>query len=386
MRVSPLRSALCAGLIFVAGSQPLAARTLRVPEEYRSIQEAMADANRKDTVWVANGVYRETVVMADHVVFTGQDVDKTILRGNRRKPVVRASNHSVIRRFTIERGGTGILAENANCIIERNVISENEKSGIQCLISLPHIRNNVIVDNKWSGVFCELVNQAGNNAIEHNVIAQNGYSGIVLSNRTAVLVQNNILYRNQRFGIFVSESSKRSRIIHNNFFENRRSYNPYAVIDATNIAKAPQFPSAALTAYSQVAGYDSPLRGLGKDGAPIGIISESTMKKFRSDSDADGIADEEDACPRAEEDTDGFEDGDGCPDYDNDYDGLYDTQDDCPNEAEDFDGFEDKDGCPDPDNDHDGIPDASDRCPNQPENRNEYKDEDGCPDQPPDQE
>lgn len=56
----------------------------------------------------------------------------------------------------------------------------------------------------------------------------------------------------------------------------------------------------------------------------------------------------------------------------------------CPNEEEDVDGFEDEDGCPDPDDDGDGdsIVDADDRCPSEPETFQGYEDEDGCPDRP----
>ncbi len=66
---------------------------------------------------------------------------------------------------------------------------------------------------------------------------------------------------------------------------------------------------------------------------------------------------------------DGFEDDDGCPDYDNDKDGIGDAADQCPNEPEDKDNFEDEDGCPDPDNDNDGILDVDDDCPNDPTNK-----------------
>ena len=51
-----------------------------------------------------------------------------------------------------------------------------------------------------------------------------------------------------------------------------------------------------------------------------------------------------------------------------------------PERAEDTDGFQDEDGCPDPDNDKDGIPDAVDKCPMQPETLNGIEDDDGCPD------
>jgi hypothetical protein len=131
------------------------------------------------------------------------------------------------------------------------------------------------------------------------------------------------------------------------------------------------------------------------------------------DADADGIADDEDQCEELAEDRDGFEDSDGCPDFDNDGDGVPDSDDKCPHELEDQDGFEDEDGCPEPDNDHDaildakdacpdeagvadadpklngcpfrdadadGVVDARDRCPRRPEDHDGFQDEDGCPD------
>jgi outer membrane protein OmpA-like peptidoglycan-associated protein len=99
------------------------------------------------------------------------------------------------------------------------------------------------------------------------------------------------------------------------------------------------------------------------------------------DLDGDGIPNERDACPRVREDSDGFEDADGCPDRDNDHDGLYDHVDRCPNDPEDVDDFEDADGCPDPDNDGDGILDGVDACPLEPEIFNGVEDADGCPDE-----
>ena len=60
------------------------------------------------------------------------------------------------------------------------------------------------------------------------------------------------------------------------------------------------------------------------------------------DSDADGIADAADKCPRQPEDKDGFEDADGCPDPDNDKDGVADADDRCPNDP----GPVDNQGCP----------------------------------------
>jgi hypothetical protein len=65
---------------------------------------------------------------------------------------------------------------------------------------------------------------------------------------------------------------------------------------------------------------------------------------------------------------------------DSDGDGIVDDDDKCPSDPEDFDSFEDSDGCPDPDNDRDGILDVDDMCPNNAENANGKADDDGCPD------
>lgn len=104
------------------------------------------------------------------------------------------------------------------------------------------------------------------------------------------------------------------------------------------------------------------------------------------DNDGDGIVDAKDSCPNEAEDFDGFEDSDGCPDPDNDGDNILDSDDQCPDLAEDFDGFEDNDGCPELDNDKDGIVDQNDKCPNDAETFNSFEDSDGCPDKVPETE
>jgi OOP family OmpA-OmpF porin len=165
-------------------------------------------------------------------------------------------------------------------------------------------------------------------------------------------------------------------------------------------------------AVSFIAGAELPLDGA--VGAPsVRAVLGIGWAPRVHDEDQDGIPDDVDQCPELAEDKDGFEDKDGCPDFDNDDDGVPDDSDRCPTEKEDADGFEDQDGCPDPDNDHDGIPDVSDACPNEagaaspdpkqngcpardrdvdgipdskdkcptlPEDRDAFQDQDGCPD------
>ena len=97
------------------------------------------------------------------------------------------------------------------------------------------------------------------------------------------------------------------------------------------------------------------------------------------DRDGDYVPDDLDQCPDVPEDTDGFEDTDGCPDHDNDGDGIPDELDECMFQREDIDDFEDEDGCPDADNDGDGILDVNDVAPLDPEDFDGFMDEDGDP-------
>ncbi len=106
------------------------------------------------------------------------------------------------------------------------------------------------------------------------------------------------------------------------------------------------------------------------------LFAALSWTAWRSDRDDDTIADRLDRCPEEAEDTDGFEDGDGCPELDNDGDALVDAEDACPDEPEDVDDWLDDDGCPEPDNDEDGLLDGQDECPTE-AGRDVHA---GCPD------
>ncbi|MBN1772945.1 MAG: thrombospondin [Deltaproteobacteria bacterium] len=125
--------------------------------------------------------------------------------------------------------------------------------------------------------------------------------------------------------------------------------------------------------------------GIGdKPGTPeFRVLLSFVYAPLNRDVDEDTIYDRDDEClegERAQEDLDGFEDEDGCSDWDNDEDTINDFDDECPDEAEDLDDYEDEDGCTDPDNDGDGVPDETDECADEMEDQDGFEDEDGCPD------
>jgi OmpA-OmpF porin, OOP family len=361
-----------------------AGKKLVVPKDAPNIRTALDRVEAGDTIFVLKGMYRESIVLADAVALIGEAVNETIIHGSGGGSVVKGADKAIIRNFTIENGDKGILCANVSMTIEHNIVRDNKATGIHCLVTLPTIRNNVVYRNRWTGIFCETTRSL-NTIVEHNVVAENNYCGMMLAGNSEIVVQNNVFLNNKKFGIYVNDGARKSRIIYNDFYLNRDAYNSYAQVDQTNIAVDPLYVTAGGT-LSTADFFGSPavvLKNRGKDSKNIGLISETEMVRRAHDADNDSIADDVDKCSSIPEDIDGFQDEDGCPDFDNDNDGIYDAQDKCPNEAEDFDGFEDKDGCPDFDNDKDGIQDSVDVCPNAPETANGYKDEDGCPDETP---
>ncbi|MBD3344356.1 MAG: OmpA family protein [Chitinivibrionales bacterium] len=373
---------LAAVLFFCTAGLVFAGRKIVVPHDFPTIYAAIGEADEGDTVYVKKGVYRENIALADNIVLMGQDMQKTVIDGSRRAPCIIGADGAVITGFTIRNGTTGILCKNTRPIIERNLIVDNKGTGIHALISLPDINNNIIYRNEWTGIFLESV-RGTRTSINHNVIIENGYCGVFCAHRSEVLIRNNIFYENRQYAVYVGPGATKTRITYNDIYRNRRPFNPDAVINKTNISKDPLFISPGHPQYNYFCKPVSICKGKGENGSDIGLITKQMVAVMSTDKDGDGILDDIDQCPDVAEDNDGFEDEDGCPDYDNDKDGIYDTEDECPNDPEDRDGFQDMDGCPDTDNDKDGIPDVADGCPNNPETINEYKDEDGCPDEKP---
>jgi parallel beta-helix repeat protein len=369
-------------LILMGVCVSFAGKKIVVPQDFPTIHSALGEADEGDTVYVGKGIYYENVALVDNVVVQGQDMLGTIIDGRRLGPCVVGADGATITNFTIRNGTVGILCKNSRPIIKRNLIIDNKGTGIHALISLPDINNNIIYRNEWTGIFLES-SRGTRTSIDHNVILENGYCAIYCANRTEVLLRNNIFSRNKQFGVFIEPNARKTRIINNNFYDNRNSFNNIAVVHQSNIQKEPVFISDGYPEFNYFVRPVSPCKGTGENGTDIGLITDQMVEVLTTDKDGDGIPDDVDQCPDVAEDKDEFEDVDGCPDYDNDKDGIYDAQDQCPIEPEDRDGFQDVDGCPDNDNDKDGIPDLSDACLNNPETVNGYKDSDGCPDEKP---
>jgi len=101
----------------------------------------------------------------------------------------------------------------------------------------------------------------------------------------------------------------------------------------------------AVKELSLVLGVESSLtRAFGNP--PLLVLLSVQWAPRQADQDQDGVPDDVDQCPELPEDRDGFEDQDGCPDWDNDGDGIPDKEDACPNLAGDPSVDPKRNGCP----------------------------------------
>jgi predicted outer membrane repeat protein len=151
-------------LAFCLNSGIVSAAIIKVPQDFKTIQEAINAAKPGDTVQVAAGTYHENVKMKDGVNLIGAGADVTTIDGDSKGSCVTAEyikSETKLAGFTITDGkaleGGGVLIRWCSSLtIEKNVITSNttagQGGGIYCLgSSAITINENAIQNNSASG-------------------------------------------------------------------------------------------------------------------------------------------------------------------------------------------------------------------------------------------
>ncbi|HTU32791.1 MAG TPA: right-handed parallel beta-helix repeat-containing protein, partial [Candidatus Acidoferrum sp.] len=229
-------------LLLLISEPAVAQKTIHVPGDAPTIQDAINEAQNGDTVLVAPGTYDENIdfegksIAVTSESSSGGGAANTIIMGSSGPTVTFQSNEppaAVLSGFTIEHQspggqtvpGEGIYIAGASPTITGNDVVENDGCGISITgpSSSPAIRGNDISEN-FSGVLSAnpdcgpegiSIGSADSVEISNNTIEGNntnspvngGGGGIVAFNSTKVTIENNAIYNNTGVGQGVNGSA-----------------------------------------------------------------------------------------------------------------------------------------------------------------------------------
>jgi outer membrane protein OmpA-like peptidoglycan-associated protein len=246
-------------------------RNIRVPGDYKTISDALGNADAGDTIFVRRGTYNENVTLVMDVVLKGEDPLTTIIDGGRSGPTVMGITGSEISHFTIRNGLEGILCENSMLYIHNNIVLDNHATGIAAFISLPEIANNVVYGNRWSGILAWGAKSL-DSKVEQNVVLRNGYSGLALKGPSNIVAVNNIFMENHYYGVFADPASGQTRMDYNNIYKNYYPFNRFIKINRTNVSLDPMFRNPSIFSPDFYVQPKSPMVKRGQGRLDIGLI------------------------------------------------------------------------------------------------------------------
>jgi parallel beta-helix repeat protein len=206
------------GLTILASST---ARTLYVPDNYASIQEAIDAAQVGDTIKVRAGLYYENLLVYKSITIQGEDWTSTIVQGDGSSAAVWIqANNVVVSGFTIKNGGQfysgisiGMYGACKNVTICENVI-KNTVEGITVWWYSSHV---TISRNYISGSECGIgFDNSTDNMINDNVLIDN-HHGVMMAyceNNTFV---GNTFRNNEHSGVHFEPCCYNNTMLHNNF-------------------------------------------------------------------------------------------------------------------------------------------------------------------------
>jgi parallel beta-helix repeat protein len=216
--------------------------TIRVPEDYSTIQEAIDQANPDDIIHVSSGTYHETLFIDKTLTLIGEDKVNTIIVGDGSGSTVIQANLTTVNisGFTITNGTIGIMLETCTGSIIRNNNISCDTRGIW----LHHSNNNIVSDNFVSNSYFRgivLCGYSSENIIILNTIKDNA-NGLALTGWKNFICHNNFINNQNQTEMIESFNNTWDNSLEGNYWSNYKGKdadqdgigdNPY-LIDMNN--------------------------------------------------------------------------------------------------------------------------------------------------------
>jgi parallel beta-helix repeat protein len=193
---------------------------LKVPEKYATIQAAINAASPGDTVWIAPGIYHESIIINKTITLIGKPGSEPTFDGGGSGiaiTIVPSGSGSTIAGIVITSWDQGILLVNASdCRIYDTIMSLIGHEGIT--FEGKDAANNRIYSSifEYNAVGFNLASSSHNNTICNNIVSLSGIGLNIESSGN--LVYANIIEQNQ-LAINMMNSND-NKLYHNNFVSN----------------------------------------------------------------------------------------------------------------------------------------------------------------------
>ena len=294
------------------------AANLQVPDQYRTIQEAINSSRPGDTIIVAPGLYRLQPgnIIIDKESLTLKSAGgaaETIIAGRGNSPVISVleGSRAVIDGFTITsfindmgtsviRGGGIYCAPSSSPVIINNIITGNNAvhgGAIYCdRSSSPAIINNVISKNKATGIGGGIYSYRAAPNINRNRLVENEAAksgGGIFCKWDSSRITNNIIWKNMaKIGGGISCDRSAAIVINNTITANKAVHGGGIFFDSGSVRIInlilwqneddlyfKQLSPASRPAYSNIG--DGDLRGINGNIAADPLFADPDNGDFR---------------------------------------------------------------------------------------------------------
>jgi nitrous oxidase accessory protein NosD/PKD repeat protein len=144
-------------LMVVAGAEGAEGATITVPDDQPTIQDAIDNAADWDTVFIKEGMYRESVVVWKPLTIRGESQEGTVISMNDPYVMLIVSSKAIVTTLTIQDSvnNAGLILQGSYCMVEDVTIRDN-LWGLWVNRGYHNVIDDVYcINNSWQGVLVE---------------------------------------------------------------------------------------------------------------------------------------------------------------------------------------------------------------------------------------